>query len=101
MADGRQQVCHQGVLVVLAPGDGDSRAGGAGLDPAEGDTFEADAPDARRGQGDAQTGTHERAHGLPLHRVLRYLRCEACCGAQSGDLVVQLRADRTGQQHEG
>ncbi|WP_177226436.1 hypothetical protein [Saccharopolyspora shandongensis] len=40
-------------------------------------------------------------NGLPFHRVLGDLRCEAGCGAQAGDLVVQSRADRAGQEHEG
>jgi len=33
--------------------------------------------------------------------VLGHLGREACRAAQVGDLVVQLRADRAGQQHEG
>ena len=89
LADGRQQAGDQRITVILTPGDGDSCPGGVGFSPAEGDAFEADASDARRGQGHAQTGFHEGAHGLPLHRVLNHSRCEPCCGAQADDLVMQ------------
>lgn len=50
LTDSRQEACDQGVWVVLAPGDGDSCAVAGGLEPAEGNAFEADTLDARRGQ---------------------------------------------------
>lgn len=97
---GRQKVRDQRVCVVPAPGDGDSCACDAGLDPAERNALEADTPDARRGHGNPQPRFHQGAHGLPFHCVLGDPRRESCRDTQTGDPVVEPRTDLTGQEHE-
>ncbi|MFJ5831850.1 Rid family hydrolase [Streptomyces sp. NPDC093089] len=58
-AERRQEAGDERVPVVEAPGDGDTRARGAGPDPAEGHAPEADAADALRCQGHPQAGLHQ------------------------------------------